>query len=206
MRVNRSTVANQSHGFTLIELITVVAIISILASLILAAFTRAKSRVRSTECQHNLRQQGVILTSFVRDHSEYPLYATEKRVAGNNSTWASTLFPGSVKDLTNNRGIFECPSARRPDALERDGGWVAYGYNQNGLTGSSFDEPLGIGGKGGAHWLDRNPVAESDVLFPARMIAIGDGMAGWQGFISDGLVACGRKPLERPSTWSHRPP
>lgn len=38
------------------------------------------------------------------------------------------------------------------------------------------------------------PVAESEVVNPSEMLAIGDGLNGWKSVIKDGLSALGRGP------------
>src|SRR5262249_26694746 len=60
-------------GFTLVELLVVVSIIAVLASLLLPALSQAKVRSRSGQCQSNQRQWGLALRMYVDEFGAYPL-------------------------------------------------------------------------------------------------------------------------------------
>jgi prepilin-type N-terminal cleavage/methylation domain-containing protein/prepilin-type processing-associated H-X9-DG protein len=51
-------------AFTLVEMLTVIAIIGILAAMLFPALSAARSAARSAECKNNLRQIGLSLQSF----------------------------------------------------------------------------------------------------------------------------------------------
>ena len=53
---HRASNANAAHGFTLVELLVVIAVIGILASLVLPALSSAKDRAVRIQCLNNLRQ------------------------------------------------------------------------------------------------------------------------------------------------------
>ncbi len=119
--------------------------------------------------------------------------------------WKASLFP----ELSNRQGafpnepkIFDCPAASRPKEFHETMGYEDYGYNAWGLAGLIHKPLLGIGGKGLGSIIDGGlmvssfppPVAESEVLNPSEMLAIGDGFQGWRGVIKDGLSVIGRGP------------
>ncbi len=57
-------------GFTLVELLVVVAIIGILASLLTPALGRAKAKANDVYCLNNLRQLGLATTVYAGDHGD----------------------------------------------------------------------------------------------------------------------------------------
>lgn len=60
------------RAFTLIELLTVVALIGILASLLLTALSSAKKKSRIATCTSNLHQVSLAVNMYVDDFSEQP--------------------------------------------------------------------------------------------------------------------------------------
>lgn len=58
------------HAFTLVELLVVVAIIAIMASLLLPAVTLARSAANSAKCLSGQRQLGLAILAYAEDHHD----------------------------------------------------------------------------------------------------------------------------------------
>jgi prepilin-type N-terminal cleavage/methylation domain-containing protein/prepilin-type processing-associated H-X9-DG protein len=64
--------ARYGSGFTLLELLVVVAIIGTLISMLMPALTHAREQARRTACRSNLRQIGIGAHIFHSDWNEFP--------------------------------------------------------------------------------------------------------------------------------------
>lgn len=100
------------HGFTVIELLIVIAIIGVLLGLTLPALQKAREASRRTECANNLRQIGLAMHQYFQTHkNQFPKSAHS--TSDLESTWIYTLAPF----LENVDKIRICPED--PNGAER---------------------------------------------------------------------------------------
>lgn len=107
---------NRRSGFTLIEMLVVIGIIGILASLLLPALARAKARANATKCLNHTRQLGLAATMYAGDHDD----ELPRRGRGYSNNWVYALLP-YYKD----EDILKCPS----DAYMESRSYIINGFN-----------------------------------------------------------------------------
>lgn len=103
--VNRSQM--RRAGFTLVELVVVIAIIAVLAALLLPALSKAKSKARSMTCKNNLKQQlaGLIMYSDDYDGS----MVSPMTDPGLQRTWNLILIDSGYVSSGDGLSTFVCP-------------------------------------------------------------------------------------------------
>ena len=80
--------SRRNHGFTLVELLVVIAIIAILIALLLPAVQAAREAARRTQCSNNLKQIGIAMHNYHGVNSEFPPGSIHNQFGG----WAGRPF------------------------------------------------------------------------------------------------------------------
>jgi prepilin-type N-terminal cleavage/methylation domain-containing protein/prepilin-type processing-associated H-X9-DG protein len=77
------------RGFTLVELLVVIAVIAILAAILFPVFARARALAHRTACLSNQRQLGAAIALYVQDHDErFPDFRSDPTCAANAANTA----------------------------------------------------------------------------------------------------------------------
>ncbi len=123
MKVQRLTSA-----FTLIELVVVIAIISILAAILFPVFASAREKARQTTCASNLKQLGLGMLQYAQDYDEYVPCGT-----GTSGTLLGCGWIGQVYPYIKSVAVFQCPDQTgRPNvAAVKPAVYPGYRYNSN---------------------------------------------------------------------------
>ena len=190
------------HNYTLIELLTVIFIIAVLAGLIMPATALVRGKAKRTSCSSNLKQVGALCMQFSNDRDgQIPLYkvdsskayslrdktienAYRNKLKFSNQDNAKTNLTASngkalmwtaglVRYAKYNMNVFFCPSDERNLDIFTEGN-SSYSMNYG-----NDDRPGGT--SGGTAFVKMSAVTRS----PAGVILFGETDAGLLGMDSN---------------------
>lgn len=194
-------------GFTLVELLVVVAILSILLGLLLPVLARARDQARAIACLSNLHQAGMAFSMYAQDYDGFFPFAVDPADRYTPQIWAA--YPAWEAEIptmpwlhevllpyVKEREIFHCPADTGMDIED--------------FTGFELDGRPTMFGKFGTSYLYRTEVAfrhASDTSFqtPAELNVYMDGSGLWHGSgASDLSIGVGHFFEENPQLFSRR--
>ncbi len=174
------------RAFSLVELLFVLAIISLLAALLLPVLMTARGSARQLVCNSHLRQIGVAVAQYMSDYDGYYPYAIDPTDRASPLIWSrypqfSAAIPslGMVHEVlqpyARSTQIFQCPA---------DTGFEVRDWSNapTNVTPSSFE-------KFGTSYYYRTEVAarhahDSNVTHPAELNLLYDGVGQWHGTLT----------------------
>ena len=113
----------RKHSFTLIELLTVIAIIAILAGMLMPAVSKARSKAQAVSCVNNLKNVGMAAILYTNDNKDYfPLRAMHDFNTTKNYSWSGILHsytgvPLEPDKRTLMKSVFNCNTSDLSDTL-----------------------------------------------------------------------------------------
>lgn len=146
----------RSSGYTLTEVLVVIAVIAIIAAILFPVFLSVREKGRRASCLSNERQLGMALFQYVQDN--------EQAFPGDRNRWARQTFP-----YVPSQDVFQCLDDSTPSHRFTGGVVVypdSYGINSNiaGLT---------VSGKGGKPDQQVYPTATDPVVAaPAHTVLL----------------------------------
>ncbi|MDR1283089.1 MAG: DUF1559 domain-containing protein [Opitutaceae bacterium] len=118
----------KNRAFTLIELLTVIAIIGILAAILIPTVSSVRATARRTQCLSNTRQIGMAMLLYASDHKDtFPLAYQ----GGGIGAWSKQLVDsGCIKTPPH---VFTCPVDKKANETTQ---------KTPDLPGRSFGAPV----------------------------------------------------------------
>lgn len=150
------------HGFTVVEILTVLAVTAVLSAIILAAFRGVREKGRQTTCADNLKQITLAMQQYVQDSDgKYPFMGISSQ---ENTQFQGWFWVYRARDYLKNPLLQQCPSYGGERAGSGGKGINAvtdYSYNYWRLSqrGTLWRDPDGT--------LHRNGQHEAVLLNPA---------------------------------------
>jgi len=172
--------AHRQSGFSLIELLTVIAIIAILVEILLPVLAQVREKARQSICLSNEKQIAMALNTYTQDYDEtLPVYSYGGGTSGyfgyfgtDGPRWADLIFP-----YVKARHVFDCPDAKVSMATYAGGTYFdtqtySYGYATPSSTALP-DANYGVAGRS----LARLTSPSTTLMLADSRAATGEGSA-----------------------------
>lgn len=113
------------RGFSLVELLTVVAIIGVLASISFVAIGKARASAKQSACISHLRQLGVGFRLYAADHQGQLPPVVDLTVNPGKKWEVTGWFPQLMQAYVDVPTVWNCPAQPEERAFGQNGAWRA---------------------------------------------------------------------------------
>ena len=147
--------ANKTAGFSLVELLVVIAVIAIISSILLPVLAKSEERARAAFCLNNTKQLATALELYADEHDQFLPYnlqmagssfRTPLNWVNNVMTWdlspdntnTATITGASLGPYIANPNIYRCPSDHVLSGTQIAAGWSGgriRSYSLNAMVG-----------------------------------------------------------------------
>lgn len=195
------------HGWTLVELLTTLAILAVLAGILLPLLAQTRHKARSTSCVSQLKQIGAALQQYIQDYDEILVchwYITPGDSDPNGGyKWMDAVYP-----YLRNEQVFNCPGSgdhpyRYHKNLRAPGN---ANYGTYAINHAYFQQtaPLAYspGSESGEDGVPPRAVSLAELHAPAQTVWIVDGDGSFQFRWSDASNHASRPQGTPPKTKS----
>jgi len=178
------------HGFTVVELLIVVAVVALLASILLPSVRRARGMAQRAACASNLRQLVTANLGYAAENGGHYVLAAEdilfrsnrKRWHGERQGLNEPFDPkyGPLEPYLGGGAVKQCPSFE-PAAGGFEAGCGGYGYNHYYLGGRYDGRYKTSAGRGDEPKACQYSATVGQVTQPSRTVMFTDAAIGRDG-------------------------